>query len=133
MSEEVLEALTLATLPALNQPLDAGLFGGVITLPDGKHYAVVLLADKPEQPLPWKKAMDWAEGLGNGAFLPTRPIAAMLFANAKDQFEPEWHWTSESFDGSGAWGQYFGYGYQDYNRKSYEGRCRAVRLIQLAA
>ena len=133
MPEEVLETLSLATLPALKQPLDAGLFGGVITLPDGKHYAVVLLADKPEQPLPWKKAMAWAEGLGNGACLPTRPIAAMLFANAKDQFAPEWHWTSESFDGSYAWGQLFNTGYQNLNHKSFEGRCRAVRLIQLVS
>ena len=129
---EVLAPLTLATLPALKQPLDAGMFAGVITLPDGKHYAVVLLADKPATPLAWKAAMSWAESVGGQ--LPTRPVAAMLFANAKDQFEEYWHWTSESFDGSYAWGQYFSSGFQSLGHlESYEARCRAVRLIQLDA
>ena len=128
---EVLSSLSLATLPALKQPLEAGIFAGVITLPDGKHYAVVLLADKPTKDLAWKDAMAWAESVGG--HLPTRPIAAMLFANAKDQFEEQWHWTSESFGGSYAWGQTFSYGGQSLTRKSYEGRARAVRLIQLDA
>ncbi|MBN8493420.1 MAG: DUF1566 domain-containing protein [Burkholderiales bacterium] len=128
---EVLAPLTLATLPALKQPLDAGLFAGVITQPDGKHCAVVLLADKPTQRLVWKDAMAWAESVGGQ--LPTRPVAAMLFANAKDQFEEAWHWTPESFDGSYAWVQFFDGGYQYYGHKSYEGRARAVRLIQLDA
>ena len=130
---DVLDLPSLASVPPLKQPLEGGTFCGVITLPDGKHYAAVLLADKPDASLPWKKAAAWAEGLGNGAVLPTRPVAAMLFANAKDQFEPEWHWTSEAFDGSCAWTQYFNYGLQISHRESYEGRCRAVRLIQLTA
>jgi len=128
---DVLSPLSLATLPALKQPLEAGMFAGVITLPDGKHYAVVLLADKPAKRLAWKDAMSWAESVGG--HLPTRPIAAMLFANAKDQFEEAWHWTSESFDGSYAWSQNFHYGSQGFTHKSYEGRARAVRLIQLDA
>jgi hypothetical protein len=128
---EVLAPLTLATLPALKQPLDAGLFAGVITQPDGKHCAVVLLADKPAQRLAWKDAMAWADSVGGQ--LPTRPVAAMLFANAKDQFEEALHWTSESWDGSFAWRQDFSYGTQFSNHESYEGRARAVRLIQLDA
>jgi hypothetical protein len=121
--------MKLSALPALLQPLEGGLFAGVCTTPDGTHHAVVLLADKHAEQLTWKHAMDWAAALG--AVLPTRPMAALLFANAKAQFEPDWHWTSESFDGSYAWTQYFLYGDQSLNHKSCEGRARAVRLIQL--
>ena len=124
-------ALGLAALPPLGAPLDAGLFAGVTTTIDGAHHAVILLPDKPDGTLDWKKATAWAKK--TGGVLPTRPVAALLFANAKDQFEPSWHWTSESFDGSCAWGQSFIYGGQDDRHKSYDGRARAVRLIQLTA
>lgn len=123
--------MKLSDLPALRQPLEGGLFAGVTTTPDGVHHAVVLLPDKPDGRLTWKKAVDWAEK--RGATLPTRPVAALLFASAKDQFEPEWHWTGESVDGSYAWFQYFIIGIQDSLLKSYKGRARAVRLIQLTA
>ena len=131
MSETVLKRITLAGLPEIGQPLEDGLFAGLTTTPDGTHYTVVLLADKPAEMLTWKQALNWADKLG--AVLPTRTVAAMLFANAKDQFEPGWHWTAESYKGSGAWHQFFYDGYQGILRKSYEGRCRAVRLIQLTA
>ncbi len=121
--------MRFSDLPALGQPLDAGLFAGITTTPDGKHHAVVLLPDKPDAKLTWQKAVNWAKKLD--ATLPARPVAALLFANAKDQFEPEWHWTSEAFDGSLAWLQDVSYGNQYNGHKSFEGRCRAVRLIQL--
>jgi hypothetical protein len=123
--------LKLTDLPKLGAALAAGIFAGLITKPDGTHHAVVLLADKPDQRLPWQHAMEWAAGLQ--AELPTRPVAAMLFANLKPQFEEAWHWTSDEDpdDGSYAWGQSFGFGGQDYYHESYEGRARAVRLIQL--
>jgi len=123
--------MNLSQLPALGATLEGGIFAGLTTTKEGTHCAVVLLADKPEKLLTWKKAVAWADGIG--AVLPTRPVAALLFANAKDQFDPWWHWTSEEFDGSYAWGQGFGYGYQGNYLKSYEGRARAVRLIQLTA
>ena len=65
------------------------------------------------------------------AELPTRPVAALLFANAKAQFESDWHWTSEAYDSSYAWYQGFIYGIQISFSKSFEARARAVRLIQL--
>ncbi len=123
--------MKLTDLPALGAALAAGIFAGITTKPDGTHHAVVLLADKPDQRLPWQHAMEWAAGLQ--AELPTRPVAAMLFANLKPQFEEAWHWTSEADadDGSYAWGQGFYSGLQISYHKSYEGRARAVRLIQL--
>jgi len=123
--------LKLSDLPAVGQPLDAGLFAGLTTKPDGTHCAVVLLADQPAKDVTWKQAMNWAKKLD--AELPARPVSALLFANLKPEFEPCWHWTCEALDSSCAWCQYFYYGYQFSSGKSFAGRARAVRLIQLTA
>lgn len=123
----------LKDLPALGQPLEGGTFAGLTTRPDGTHHAVVLLADKPGGRLTWAQATEWAGSLN--AQLPSRPVAALLFANAKAAFEEAWHWTADEDpdDGAFAWSQYFDGGDQDCSRKSFEGRARAVRLIQLTA
>jgi hypothetical protein len=121
----------LATLPALGAAFEGGIFAGLTTDKEGRHFAVTLLPDKPAKRLPWKKAVDWAASVDGT--LPTRPVAALLFANAKDQFDRDWHWTSEAFDGSYAWDQYLLYGDQTTTLKSYEGQARAVRLIHLSA
>lgn len=124
--------MKLDTLPAVGQPLEGGLFAGLITKPDGMHCAVVLLADKPAKRLTWKQAMAWAKKLK--AELPARPASALLYANLKPEFEPSWHWTCEEFDSSDAWLQNFYYGFQKFNGyKSFEAHARAVRLIQLTA
>jgi hypothetical protein len=130
MSEAILEALPLASLPALKQPLEGGIFCGVITLPDGKHYAVVKLDARPPKRLVWQKAMDWAKSVGGQ--LPSRAIAALLFSVAKELFEPEWHWTDEPEGSSYAWGCGFDYGGRQYYRdRSAGGAAVAVRLIPL--
>jgi hypothetical protein len=130
-SATAVAVLTIASLPAVGQPLEGGIFAGVITTKEGTHCAVVLLADKPGARLPWKKAMTWAAQVGGR--LPSRPVAAMLFANLQEQFEAAWHWTSDEFDGSCAWGCSFSNGSQDGTHKSFEGCARAVRLIHLGA
>jgi hypothetical protein len=122
--------LTIANLPALGESLENGTYAGITTTPDGTHHAVVLLPDHGTQHT-WKKAMNWAQELE--AELPTRPVAALLFANVKAKLQPGWHWTSEEDDASYAWGCYFGYGYQDFSRKSFEGSAVAIRLIPLTA
>ena len=122
-------SIAFAALPQIGQPLEGGLFVGITTNKDGTHAAVVLLADKPSEELNWADAKKWAESVGGE--LPARPAAAMLFANAKDQFEAEWHWTSEAYSGSGAWVQYFDDGDQFTNHVD-DGFCaRAVRMIPL--
>lgn len=120
-------------LPAVGAALEGGIFCGLTTQPDGTHHAVVLLPDAPAERLSWADATAWAEGLGNGAQLPSRPVSALLFANAKAQFEEAWYWTSETHvnDSSYAWTQSFYDGTQDDLHKSFAGRARAVRLIQL--
>ncbi len=129
--EVIATPLTLSALPPLGGELDGGTFIGLTTSKDGKHYAVTLLADKPEGELTWKKAIAWADSVGGT--LPTRPVAALAFATANDQFEPTWHWTADEYDGSYAWYQVFSTGYQNCSLKYGELRARAVRLIQLNA
>lgn len=129
--EVIAKPLTPSALPPLGGELDGGTFIGLTTGKDGKHYAVTLLADKPEGELTWKKAIAWADSVGGT--LPTRSVAALAFATAKDQFEPTWHWTADEYDGSFAWYQVFLNGFQTFTPKSGELRARAVRLIQLNA
>ena len=129
---ESITSISLANLPALGAPLDGGIFVGVITQPDGTHSAVTLLPDRA-QDLTWQAAKDWAAGLN--AQLPTRPMAALIFANTQDRPQTGWHWTSEEHKdhASYAWYCYFGYGFQFYGLKSYEGAAVAVRLIHITA
>ena len=132
-------AIALATLPALGAEYDGGLFAGLITRKDGTHVAVILLPAKTEECLTWDAATAWAAEAGGE--LPTRPIAALLYANAKGQFTPDWYWTADTLDvdtgeqrhASCAWYCSFYDGDQTSNRKSYEGLARAVRCIPVTA
>jgi hypothetical protein len=121
---------TIAAL-AIGATLEGGQFAGLITLPDGKHVAVVLLPNKSDKRLRWADAMAWATEVGGQ--LPSRPVAALLFANLRGEFEKTWHWTNETHeaDDSCAWGCSFLGGYQGHNGKSSEGSARAVRLIHI--
>ncbi len=118
--------MNLKDLPTLGAPLDSGIFVGVITQQDGTHSAITLLPDYAED-LTWQAAKDWAAGLN--AQLPTRPMAALIFANTQDRPQSGWHWTSEEQKdhASFAWGCYFDDGYQGSGLKSFEGSAVAVR------
>ncbi|WP_422097522.1 DUF1566 domain-containing protein [Variovorax sp.] len=122
--------VALGDLPAIGARLEGGTFAGVISLPDGKHVAVILLPGKGEE-LDWKAATAWAEK--HGGELPSRPVAALLYANVKAELTPDWHWTNEAFGASCAWTCYFDSGYQGNHRESCEGSAVAVRLIPLTA
>ncbi len=122
--------ISLASLPAIGAALDGGIFAGLTTKPDSTHCAVVLLPGGGTD-LTWKKAKTWAEE--QGGELPSRPVAALLFANVKASLQLGWHWTSEEFDASYAWGCTFNYGDQYGYLKSYEGSAVAVRQIPLTA
>ena len=123
--------ISFASLPALGAPLEGGIFAGVVTCKDGVHRAVIRLPENGTD-LTWKKALTWAKK--QGGELPTRPVAAMLFANVKATLPSGWHWTSEEDGASYAWYCYFYYGIQFYGTlKSYECGAVAVRLIPLTA
>jgi hypothetical protein len=107
----------------------AGISRGLDGAPDGHLY---LLDDKPAGNLNWAAACKWAEGLGNGARLPTRFESALLYANLQDKIETgHWYWTGSQYSDSYAWVQYFDGGGQSLSGKGYEGRCRAVRRLDL--
>ena len=120
--------MNITDLPALGQPLDGGTFAGLTTKPDGTHCAVVLLPDNGTD-LTWAKAKTWAKK--QGGELPSRPVAALLFANIKASLQPKWHWTSEEYDASYVWLCNFGYGPQTYSYKSFKGSAVAVRYIKI--
>ena len=122
--------MSITDLPALGQPLDGGTFAGLTTKPDGTHCAVVLLPDNGTD-LTWAKAKTWAKK--QGGELPSRPVAALLFANIKASLQPKWHWTSEEYDASYVWLCNFGYGPQTYSYKSFKGSAVAVRYIKIGA
>lgn len=125
-----LASIPFASLPDIGDGIDGGTFAGVTTQKDGTHCAVVLLPSRGTS-LTWKKAMAWAND--QDGELPTRPVAALLFANLKDELSGGWHWTSEEYAASYAWSCNFGYGSQSFTRKSFEGSAVAVRLIPITA
>ena len=124
-------ATTVLSIPAMSIELQPGeRYAGAVLDADGKvMHHLVLLAAKPDEDLDWKAAIAWAAGVGGS--LPTRQEQALLFANCKAQFEPRWHWSSETHEtnASSAWFCYFGNGHQYYYDKSYEGCARAVRRL----
>ena len=120
--------MSITDLPAIGQLLNGGTFAGLTTKPDGTHCAVVLLPGTGTD-LTWTKAKTWAEE--QGGELPSRPVAALLFANVKASLQLGWHWTSEEFDASFAWLCYFDDGHQFYGRKSFEGSAVVVRYIKI--
>ena len=125
-----IQSIPITDLPALGTTLEGGTFAGVITTKDGTHCAVIRLPENGTE-LTWKKAMNWAAK--QGGELPTRPVAALLFANVKATLPSGWHWTSEEEGASYAWGCDFYYGGQIISHESYEGSAVAVRLIPLTA
>ena len=124
-----MEKLKFKELPKIGQPLDGGTFAGLTTRKDGQHAAVVLLPFTPQY-INWASANEWAKK--GGGELPTRPVAALLFANVKDKLELAWHWTADEEGASFAWICYFDDGDQSSYHKSNEGSAVAVRLIPLA-
>lgn len=122
----MMNEITLNSLPPLGEPLAGGAFAGIVTQPDGTHVAVVLLPDLGEG-LSHSAAVAWARELGGQ--LPTRPIAALLFANCKPHLQPGWHWCLETEGASYAWYCYFLNGGQYDGHESFKGAAVAVRLI----
>lgn len=108
---------------------------GAIGNKSGDVYHLVLLPGDNDR-APHAQQVEWAKSIGGD--LPNKLEAAMLFANAKDQFQPAWYWTNETFvdpdepdDTDYAWVQYFYYGLQLHYLKGTINRARAVRRLPI--
>ena len=121
-------------LPAIGEPWPsvggayAGIAKGMDGEPDGH---LVLLADKPDSQMDFADAVEWANSLGDGARLPTRFEAALLYANLRDSFDLTWHWTGTQYSATNAWQQRFTTGNQSIYDKDVEVKARAVRRFPI--
>ena len=101
-------------------------YAGLVLGTDGLANHHLILLPGEAQDVDWKAAKQAAKNFGGE--LPTRQEQALLYANLKSEFKEAWYWSGEEHtDSSFAWLQYFSFGYQNYARKSYAGRARAVR------
>ena len=104
-------------------------YAGIILGKNGEqNYHLVLLPGEIEDSN-WQKSIDWAASIGGE--LPNRREQALLYANLKEQFKPEYYWSCEQRAAlpDFAWVQLFGDGSQDDGHKSYYYRARAVRRL----
>jgi hypothetical protein len=115
------------TLPTLNAgEVNAGIAMKEDDTPS--HWVILLPNDKTDGN--WHDAMKWATE--QGGELPTRQEQSLLFANAKQGFEKNWYWSSQTHDDSSewAWFQLFSHGTQyDTLLLSTYCRARAVRRV----
>lgn len=105
-------------------------YAGIILNATGRPtHHLILLPQQPSTRLTWDEAMEWAHA--QNATLPTHQEQALLYANLKHAFDPDWHWSSEQYAGNAfnAGNQYFDNGGQYIYDKGYQGRVRAVRRI----
>jgi hypothetical protein len=125
------EPAAATAMPAIGSRTHGGIYAGLFRGEDGAPDAhIILLDDTPGKDLNWADAVKWAEGLGDGARLPTRFESALLYANVHDQLvTDEWHWTGTQVSAGTSWMQYFSHGSQFTSYKLNAGRARAVRRL----
>lgn len=112
------------TLPELKE---GEKYAGLI-LVDGKpsHHVVLLDGDVEKA---WEDALAWAAEQGGD--LPSREEQALLYANLKAEFKPEWYWSNTQSSRYNAYGQLFDAGLQDDYVKGLTLRARAVRRLPI--
>ena len=106
-------------------------YAGIILGKDGApDHHLILLPGKAES-VSFEDAKIFA--VKTGGELPTRRELSLLFANLKEEFQPNWYWSSEQHAAYSdyAWGQVFDDGGQHGITKSAELRARAVRRIAI--
>lgn len=126
----VAAAMHITAAPITVPDLAAGeVWGGIACVAGKLHHVIILPGDNDEAE--WEKQVEWAKSIGGEP--PTSIEQKVLFANAKDQFKPEWYWSGEphaSYE-SYAWMQIFSYGNQLCSHKGDVYRARAVRRVPI--
>jgi len=114
-------------LPDLNATY-VGIAGDIV---GGEPGHLVRLDETPPGHLNRKDAAAWAEGLGNGARLPTKAEAALMITNDKKKaIKAGWYWTNEDYNASFAW-TFCSHGSTYIGSKSAAGGALAVRRLPL--
>lgn len=90
---------------------------------------IILIPGEPDDELNWEDAKAWAAD--QGGELPDRQAGALLYANLKSEFKPDWYWLSEQYSPYYAWNQHFYYGGQGTHGKHVGFRVRAVRRLPI--
>lgn len=106
-------------------------WAGVVKGKEGERDHHLILLPGEAEKVNHAQAIEFAKKAGGE--LPNRREQALLYANCKEEFTPNWYWSSETHasDGDYAWLQDFSHGGQGNGRKSYDGRARAVRRIPI--
>lgn len=115
-------------LPAITLDLASGEeCAGLVLTSEGKPSHYLILLPNEAKDVTFNEAVEWAKEQGGD--LPSREEQALLLANLKKHFQPEYYWSGiEHPSNKGyAFVQYFGSGYQDSNGKYDKVRARAVR------
>lgn len=106
-------------------------YAGLILGQNGEaDYHLILLPGEAES-VTWAKAKTFVKKAGGA--LPDRRELRLLWVNAKQEFQPNWYWSSEEHASSAdyAWMQDFGNGGQSHGHKDYTYRARAVRRLPI--
>ena len=118
------------TIPAaIGAAFAGGTYAGISRGVDGAPDEHLVLLPGEAVDVDWDAARAFATSIGGE--LPTRAEQALLFGNLKDQFQRDWYWSGEQAGPSNAWNQNFNNGNQNNNNRSYEGRARAVRRLEI--
>ena len=120
-------------VPAVTISLSPGeRYAGLILGEDGKPSHHLILLSGEVNGKSWSESKEWAEE--RGGELPTRREQSLLFANLKQRFEKDWHWSAEEHesDSAYAWYQNFNDGIQSsVHKDDFSCRARAVRRLIL--
>ena len=121
------------TLPTASIELRPGeQYAGLVLKDDGTpSHHLVLMAERPDQRMPWQQAKDWVWSI-NGA-QPTQHEAVLIHVHCRNYIEPGGYWLSEAseHDPAYAWVYDFSTGSQYCIQKSSEARAIAVRRIPI--
>lgn len=106
-------------------------YAGILLGKDGEPDQHVILLPEEGVVLTWQQAKDFAKKIGGE--LPTHREQSLLFSNLKEQFKPDWYWSSEQHAANSAyaWCQGFNDGLQGNNPTLIKLRARAVRRIDI--